>query len=213
MYYVTFNLTTLPPSYGVTRQDVGDNSTDSDANPATGQTEITSFLSSAQKDLSLDLGIVAPNLALTKQADSETVRPGVVVLYTLIYTNTGFGASYNAVIHERVPDHTSFVNASSSPGWSCANGAPAGTECTFALPTLVYNQQGTVTFAVRIDPNLTGAVTIPNTAVIVNGNSEPEATTPDNQDETQISVEIPTSVTPVEEPVAAYRIYFPVAAR
>ena len=70
-----------------------------------------------------------------------------------------------------------------------------------------------MTFAVRIDPNLTGTVSILNVASIVNGNGEPEATLPDNEDETNVAVEIPTASPPVEEPDAAYRIYFPVTGR
>ena len=92
-YFVTFNLATLPATYGVTGQNTGDDATDSDANPTTGQTDSTGFLGSGEKDLTLDLGIVAPDLVLKKQASVATAGPGAVVTYTLTYTNSGFGAT------------------------------------------------------------------------------------------------------------------------
>jgi protocatechuate 3,4-dioxygenase beta subunit len=88
-YYVLFNLNTLPSSYLVTRQNVGDDATDSDGNPATGRTGATGFLPSGGENLTLDLGIYLPvtvgdyvwydNDYDGVQEESETGVPGVTV--------------------------------------------------------------------------------------------------------------------------------------
>ncbi len=60
-YYVIFDLADIPNIYGVTTQDVDGNVSDdldSDANPTTGQTAATPFLTSGASDVSLDMGVV-----------------------------------------------------------------------------------------------------------------------------------------------------------
>jgi len=60
-YYVTFDLSTLPGGYQATAQDAsGDEATDSDGDPVTGQTGTTGPLGPGGMDDTLDLGIVAP---------------------------------------------------------------------------------------------------------------------------------------------------------
>jgi len=66
-YYVVFDLNTLPANYVVTQQNATNNQSpttssqsDSDADPATGQTASTGLLTLGEEDLTLDLGIVAP---------------------------------------------------------------------------------------------------------------------------------------------------------
>lgn len=58
-YFVVFDVTTLPAGYVITTPNVGNDDTiDSDANPSTGQTAPTPFLSSGTTDLTLDMGLV-----------------------------------------------------------------------------------------------------------------------------------------------------------
>ena len=60
-YFVEFDLGTLPTGFVATFWNVGDDSLDSDADPATGRTAPTPFLSSgAPADLTLDLGAFDP---------------------------------------------------------------------------------------------------------------------------------------------------------
>jgi len=57
-YYVEFDLSTLPQNYLVTTQDAGgDDTLDSDADPATGVTAPTGLLNSGEQNLTLDMGI------------------------------------------------------------------------------------------------------------------------------------------------------------
>jgi len=56
-YSVTFDLATLPAEHGVTPPNIGDDTTDSDANPSTGQTGSTGFLAGGTVNNSLDMGV------------------------------------------------------------------------------------------------------------------------------------------------------------
>lgn len=60
-YFVCFNLTTIPMGYVVTLPDAsGNDGTDSDADPTTGQTAPTGPIPADTANLSLDMGIYAP---------------------------------------------------------------------------------------------------------------------------------------------------------
>lgn len=61
-----------------------------------------------------------------------TVQAGDVLDYHITVTNTG-GAGGTTLLTETVPANTVFSAAPPSTGWSCANGAPAGTVCTQAV--------------------------------------------------------------------------------
>ncbi|MFB0538215.1 MAG: hypothetical protein ACETWR_24910, partial [Anaerolineae bacterium] len=70
-------------------------------------------------------------------------------------------------------------------GWSCANGSPAGTVCTFTVGLLAGGgTSGSVDFAVTVDDPLPGGVTqIDNTATIGDdGSNGPDPTPRDNSD-------------------------------
>jgi uncharacterized repeat protein (TIGR01451 family) len=202
-YYVIFDLTTLPPTYGVTTPNTGDDALDSDANPETGQTGSTGFLPSGEKDLTLDMGLAAPNLELNKTANSTQIQLGGVVLYTLAYRNSGYGMAQEVVIRETVPNYTTYVAAESSAGWSCADGAGSGAICTFRVGSVARGEQGSVIFALRVatavDPN---EVQIRNVANIINGNGEPEDAIDNNESEADVIVTLPTALEPVDEPTS-----------
>jgi hypothetical protein len=57
-YYVKFDLNSLPAGYTVTKQNQGDDSSDSDANGISGKTLNTGFISSGTQNATLDLGLV-----------------------------------------------------------------------------------------------------------------------------------------------------------
>ncbi len=92
-YIVEFAVVTLPDDYEVTDQDQGDDTLDSDADPATGRTA-TIELAQGQKDHTWDLGIykldVSPTTIPTTTVPSSTttsVPPTSIV--TLPKTGTG----------------------------------------------------------------------------------------------------------------------------
>jgi len=80
-----------------------------------------------------------------------------------------------------VPDHTTFDAAASDAGWSCPDGSPAGSPCTFLIGGLAAGASSSVAFAVTVDQTLPAGVTEIANAVGVTHDGEtriPATTTP-----------------------------------
>jgi hypothetical protein len=71
---------------------------------------------------------VALDLEVTTTDLGVKTQPGGIVSYT-VKTQNALGV----VVTHVVPGNTTFNAAASTAGWSCANGAPAGTSCTFTV--------------------------------------------------------------------------------
>ncbi len=122
-----------------------------------------------------------PDLVLTKRDDGVNAIPGALLAYTLTYTNTGPQGATGVVIAETVPAHTIFEAAASSPGWTCADGAPAGTLCECSIDDLPANASGNVDFTVRVvTPLPATAANIVNTASIADDGLNGTDPTPPN---------------------------------
>ena len=108
-----------------------------------------------------------PALSLTKSDGGASSTPGGTVVYTLSYANTG-NVNLDAVyLSEIVPTDTTFDAAGSTAGWSCANGAAAGTSCTLLIGTLPGGGNGSVAFVVKVNnPLANGISQVDNTATI-----------------------------------------------
>ena len=108
----------------------------------------------------------APQLTITKTDGAASTVPGATDVYTIEITNSGDQTATGVEVTETVPDETVFVAASSTVGWSCADGAPAGTTCTFTIPTLAAaGGVVSIDFAVLVDdPVAAGVDDIVNTA-------------------------------------------------
>ncbi len=123
----------------------------------------------------------APDLAVSKDDGVSAAQPGDLLVYTLTYRNNGNQTATGVVVTETVPAHTVFVAASSSAGWSCADGSPAGTTCTYTIGTLASGTGGTLDFAVQVDNPVPAEVTqIVNTVVIGDDGTNGEDPTPDD---------------------------------
>ena len=86
--------------------------------------------------------------------------PGNVVVYTLTYINVGDIAATGVTVSETVPANTAFVASASTAGWSCADGAVAGTNCTMNVGTLNGGgASGALQFAVRLATVIPAGVT------------------------------------------------------
>ncbi len=111
----------------------------------------------------------APDMTITKVDDvADTTTPGATIIYTLTYDNVGDQDATGVVVTETVPANTTFTTTSSSSGWSCADGAAAGTTCTFTLDAVpASDPAGTLTFAVVVDNPLAAGVTEINNAVTI----------------------------------------------
>jgi uncharacterized repeat protein (TIGR01451 family) len=78
---------------------------------------------------------------------------GAPLTFTFFYSNTSDNlAATNVVISTTVPAGTSFVAASSDPGWSCPN-PTAGSVCTLTVKTLAAGANGSATFVLLLDAN------------------------------------------------------------
>jgi uncharacterized repeat protein (TIGR01451 family) len=114
-----------------------------------------------------------PTLHLAKSLASGSGVPGSVVVYSLAAANTGNQDLADAILMETVPALTTFTSAGSSPGWSCATGAAAGTTCTLDLGALAAGASAAPrTFAVTVEdplPVLPPGSAISNTACLQAG--------------------------------------------
>ncbi len=126
----------------------------------------------------------AIDLTLSKDDGGITSSAGGVVSYTLSYSNVGNSPASGVTITEAVPANTTFNAGVSTPGWSCADGSPAGTTCEFNVGTLNAGGSGSVTFAVTVNNPLPAGVTqISNSASIADdGTHGLEADSSNNSD-------------------------------
>ncbi len=123
----------------------------------------------------------APDLKIQKSDGGAQAAPAGIITFTLNYANIGVRGATGVVITEVVPANTTFDAAASDPGWSCANGSPAGTLCTFVVGSVPATAGGSVRFAVRVNnPLSAGVTTISNTAMIGDDGANGPDLTPQN---------------------------------
>ena len=126
-YKVSFDVATLPAGYVVTGQNLGgDDALDSDANPSTGMTQLTT-LDAGESDLSWDMGIyeLHYDLALIKKladAQSAQVALGDIVDYLIVVKNQGDLNSGLLTVQDTIPSGMNFVSYSGL-GFDCVEGA------------------------------------------------------------------------------------------
>jgi uncharacterized repeat protein (TIGR01451 family) len=108
------------------------------------------------------------------------VMAGDVITWTLAYTSSGTQAAQNVTLREVVPAHTTFHAAASSAGWSCADGAAAGSACTLSLGTVPTQTSDARVFAVQVTnpPAEVGVIT--NTVQITHDPAQGPDATPAN---------------------------------
>jgi len=136
--------------------------------------------------------IAAPKLLISKSAGGATVEPGKVLVYTLVYTNTGNQDATNVVINETVPPNTTFL-ATSGVAWTCADGSVAGTPCKFTVGNLAAGTgKGSLPFRVRVQTPLPeNTLQIVNTATIGDDRTPNAATATEN---TAVDIETDISI-------------------
>ncbi|HEY6322196.1 MAG TPA: hypothetical protein VJA16_11625 [Thermoanaerobaculia bacterium] len=96
---------------------------------------------------------------------SGTATPGATLTYTVAVQNTGNQGASSVTVNDLVPQYTTFQPAASSPGWSCAPNASAGSLCTDQVSVLGAGATLLLTFVVKVSSPLpAGAAAISNTA-------------------------------------------------
>ncbi len=143
------------------------------------------------------------DVGLTIDSETSVVIPGKPLTYTLMYSNGGSLLARGLVITETVPANTTFDAEASTQGWSCPNGSPGGTVCTFNIPTPVLRgrsigitqQQGDLIFVVNVAAPLpAGVAQISNTASIGDDGSQGADARPGNNTATVTLNVQPTAI-------------------
>ena len=148
----------------------------------------------------------APDLTISKDDGTLTEVPGTLATYVIGYSNDGTQDATGVVITDTVPVGTTFNAAGSDAGWSCVDGAPAGSVCTLTVGNLAVAGTGTVNFAVDIDAAATGSLV--NTASIADDAANGADLTPADNTVTDTDTLAPSadlSITKTDDvdPVAA----------
>ncbi|MBN2393426.1 MAG: DUF11 domain-containing protein, partial [Anaerolineae bacterium] len=129
----------------------------------------------------VDVVVAAPDLAIGKTDGGIVPQPGNLLVYTLTYANVGEQGATGVAISETVPAYATFAAATSNPGWTCVDGAPAGTSCMYIVGDLPVGASGDITFATRVVTPLPVSVTqTENTASIADDSSNGADTDPTN---------------------------------
>jgi uncharacterized repeat protein (TIGR01451 family) len=83
----------------------------------------------------------------TAATSATSVKAGDVIVYNIVTKNTG-GAAGTTTLSDTVPANTTYTGAAGE-GWSCANGATAGTACTQVI-TVPAGGTTTVTYTLTV---------------------------------------------------------------
>jgi uncharacterized repeat protein (TIGR01451 family) len=108
-----------------------------------------------------------PNLALSKQINTSTAKPGQRITYTVVVTNSGQGPATTARISDTLPSGVTFAGPISLTPAGAGTAGNGGT-----LPTLASNLRInagttiTITFPVTVNLGLAGGTIVNNTADI-----------------------------------------------
>lgn len=146
----------------------------------------------------------APALRVTKTGPASA-RPGDTIAYQITYTNSGTQEATGVELDETVPQHTTFVAAASNPGWSCADGAPAGTPCTLSRASVAAGASATVAFAVRLADTVPSDLTVIANRVVLHrdpSDDPPEDDDPDDEIETPVDAAVDLAITKTGPPSA-----------
>ncbi|MGK2947075.1 MAG: VWA domain-containing protein [Acidimicrobiales bacterium] len=127
------------------------------------------------------------DLAVEKDDGLVTADPGDTLTYDIDYENLGSVGATGVVLSETVPVGTTFHAAGSTPGWTCADGALAGTTCELAIGNLAAGGSGSAAFAVTIASPVPAGTTVIDNTVSIDGN-EDETNTDNNTDDDETSV-------------------------
>jgi large repetitive protein len=96
----------------------------------------------------------APDLEITISDANVTATTSNEIIYTVDYSNIGVQDATGVTISIVVPQNTTFKTVGSSSGWSCSDGAVAGTTCTKFIGNLNTNDSGTAYFVVLVNPTI-----------------------------------------------------------
>lgn len=107
-----------------------------------------------------------PQLILSKRTNTSTPKPGEMITYTIIVSNTGVVSATNTLISDSLPTGISFIG----PITINPPGGTPGQESTLPILvsnlTITANRQISITFPVLVEASLMGNQIITNTAAV-----------------------------------------------
>lgn len=115
----------------------------------------------------VNFGYAPVDLSLVISDGGVAVSPGATVVYAITLSNTSAITATNVVVTKRVPLQSFFTAGASATGWSCADGAPAGSECQFVLGSVAANSVWLITFAVTLNPTMPVATNLITDSVAI----------------------------------------------
>ncbi|MDM8527801.1 hypothetical protein QUF58_06245 [Anaerolineales bacterium HSG24] len=152
-----------------------------------------------------------PDLFILKKDDGVVARPSEVVGYRLTFFNYGGQAANNIILTETVPANSTFHATGSLPTvWSCPDGAPAGTVCTYRFPRALqtYDDFGSEVFAVQVNQTVSQTVNQIVNRVDIADLSQTDPTPLDNRSTVATRLVVPTTV-PDPPPTRLSAAYLP----
>lgn len=179
-FFVQF---TLPSGYQISPRNAGTNTaTDSDADLATGRTDLIA-MSSSETNLTIDAGMhLSPgDLRLTKSVLPTDVKKGDTVVYTLSITNAGLEDVSPAQVTDVLPAAVAFVSYGATTGtYSEATGV-------WDVGDLAVGAVGTLTITGTVNSGY-GGLTITNAAAVSRMN-RPDTNLTDNLDSATFTIQ------------------------
>ena len=107
-----------------------------------------------------------PNLSIVKTVSNPTAKPGELVTYTIVVSNTGSGESSDTTVNDPIPDNMIF-ESSNTGSFDGVNNA-----VIFDVGTLTAGASTTLTFEASVKSVLPqGSTVITNTAVVTASNA------------------------------------------
>ena len=108
---------------------------------------------------SIDVIVLYPNIALTKQSNSNSVNPGETLVYELRYENGGEGTAVGFEIEDELPSLLSYVSADPAPS------TVDGQRLVWSLGDLASGGSGLITLTTSVSEEATGEEPIANSAL------------------------------------------------
>ena len=108
---------------------------------------------------SIDVIVLYPNIALTKQSNGNSVNPGEALVYELRYENGGEGTAVGFEIEDELPSLLSYVSADPAPS------TVDGQRLVWSLGDLASGGSGLITLTTSVSEEATGEEPIANSAL------------------------------------------------
>ena len=115
--------------------------------------------------------VLPADLLISKAVVSGQAKPGQLLTYTIIVTNTGPGTASGVVVSDPVPQGTTFSAVSTTQGTFTAPPVGAGGTVTVNLGTLANGASAKITLTVKV--SLRGNNLIVNTATVTSATFDP----------------------------------------